>query len=232
MEIENQINNNIKIEKNNFFKNIIGQTINNAIDIGLKKILPDLIENQIIDIKDALLENGIKAGVETAIESVIGLGKSAKGIFTGEFENISQIRTAVGEGGIIDTVSNLLDNAINKIVENGHINNSTARLIKSGKSVILESIEKNIQKELDIQENLLNKLQEAVQKWNTCFKKQDFQGMTEQYNNIVEKLNKTVPLEKILDEAKKVENIHNLIKSNGQNFNITEIEKSLAEKLV
>ena len=232
MEIENQINNNIKIEKNNFFKNIIGQTINNAIDIGLKKILPDLIENQIIDIKDALLENGIKAGVETAIESVIGLGKSAKGIFTGEFENISQIRTAVGEGGIIDTVSNLLDNAINKIVENGHINKSTARLIKSGKSVILESIEKNIQKELDIQENLLNKLQEAVQEWNNCFEKQDFQGMTEQYNNIVEKLNKTLPLEKILDEAKKVENIQNLIKSNGQNFNITEIEKSLAEKLV
>ena len=60
MEIENQINNNIKIEKNNLLNNIIGKTINNAIDIGLKTILPDLIENQIIDIKNSLLENGLK----------------------------------------------------------------------------------------------------------------------------------------------------------------------------
>ena len=59
MEIENQINNNIKVEKNNLLNNIIGKTINNAIDIGLKTILPDLIENQIIDIKNSLLENGL-----------------------------------------------------------------------------------------------------------------------------------------------------------------------------
>ena len=60
MEIENELKNNIKIEKNNFLNNIIGETINNAIDFGLKYILPDLIENQIIDIKNALLENGLK----------------------------------------------------------------------------------------------------------------------------------------------------------------------------
>ena len=51
-----EINNNINLEKsnNNFLNNIFGKTINTAIDIGLKAILPDLIENQIIDIKNSL----------------------------------------------------------------------------------------------------------------------------------------------------------------------------------
>ena len=37
MEIENKINNNINIEKNNFFNNIIGKTINNV--YFLKKLV-------------------------------------------------------------------------------------------------------------------------------------------------------------------------------------------------
>ena len=48
MEIENQINNNINIEKKIFLNNVIGRTINSALDIGLRAILPDLIENQIM----------------------------------------------------------------------------------------------------------------------------------------------------------------------------------------
>ena len=91
--------------KNNFLNNIIGKTTNNAFDIGLREILPDLIENQIIDIKNALLENGLKSGIDTAIKSVIDFRKSATGIITGNFENIGQVRTAIGDGGIIDTIS-------------------------------------------------------------------------------------------------------------------------------
>ena len=48
----------VVIEKNNFFNNTFGKTINYAIDIGLRAILPDLIENQVIDIKNSLLNNG------------------------------------------------------------------------------------------------------------------------------------------------------------------------------
>ena len=57
-----------------------GKTINNAIDIGLKTLLPDLIENQVIDIKNSLMENGLKAGIETAVDSAINFGK----IFTAQ----------------------------------------------------------------------------------------------------------------------------------------------------
>lgn len=231
MEIENEINNNIKSEKNNFFNNIIGQTINNALDIGLKAILPDLIENQVINIKNALLENGVQSGINTAIESAINLKKSATGIITGNFDNISQIKMAVGEGGIIDTISTLLDKTINVIVDKGLINYSTAKLIKGGKEVILENIENNIKKEIDVQDNLLRKIDENIKKWKICYENQDFIGMTEEYNQINSQLNEIIPIEKVLNEARKLGNIHNLIKNNGQNFNITAQEKELAEKL-
>ena len=58
MEINNRLN--IENEKNNFFNNTFGKTINYAIDIGLRAILPDLIENQVIDIKNSLLNNGLQ----------------------------------------------------------------------------------------------------------------------------------------------------------------------------
>ena len=75
-------------------------------------MLPDVIENQVIEIKDALIENGIKDGLHTATECVVDIGKSISGIFTGKFENISQVQTAIGSGGVIDTFSDLfsLDN--------------------------------------------------------------------------------------------------------------------------
>ena len=44
-------------------------------------------------------------------------------------------------------------------------------------------------------------------------------------------LEKIVPLENIINSARKIENIHNLIKNNGNNFNITE-EILLAQRLV
>ena len=231
MEIENEITNDIQIEKNNFLNNIIGKTINNAIDIGLKSILPDLIENQIIEIKNVLLTNGLKAGIDSAVENAIDFGKSAIGIFTGNFENMTQVRTAVSDGGIIDTVSELLDNIINKTYESGYINRSLSSVIKNGKNVLLENITSSIKNELDQQTNSIEKLERYVNNWNEYFDNKDFEGMTKEYNKIKKQLDNIIPLENILKETRKVEVLHNLIKNNGQNFDISNLEKELAEKL-
>jgi len=231
MELENQINNNLKKEENNFLNSFIGKTINNAIDIGLKSILPDLIENQIIDIKNALIENGLKSGIETAVESAIDFGKSAIGIFTGNFENMTQVRTAVADGGILDTMSNVLDKVINKTYEAGYIDRSVGTIIKNGKDVLLENISSNIKNELDKQTNTLEKLERYVKNWNEYYNNKDFEGMTKEYNKIKKQLGNIIPLENILKETRKVELLHNLIKNNGQNFEISNLEKELAEKL-
>ena len=231
MEIENEINNNINIEKNNFLNTVIGKTINNAIDIGLKSILPDLIENQIIEIKNALLTNGLKAGIDSAVENAIDFGKSAIGIFTGNFENMTQVRTAVADGGIIDTVSDVLDDVINKTYESGYINKSVSSVIKKGKNILLENISSNIKNELDEQTNSIEKLERYVNNWKEYFENKDFAGMTKEYNKIKKQLDNIIPLENILKETREVEVVHNLIKNNGQNFDISNLEIELAEKL-
>ena len=231
MEIENEINNNIKIEKNNFLNNIIGKTINNAIDVGLKTILPDLIENQLIDVKNALLENGLKSGIETAVESAINFGKSAIGIFTGNFENITQVKIAVADGGIIDSVSGILDKVINKTYEKGFIDRNIGTLLKNGKNVLLDNISKNIKNELEEQTKTLEKLERYVNNWKEYYNNKDFDGMTKEYNKIKKQKDNIIPIENIIKETRKVEVLHNLIKNNGQNFEITNLEKELAEKL-
>ena len=108
-----KINNKIEKEQVNFLETDIGKAINSAIDIGLKAALPNLIEDQVIDIKNTIMEQGFKEGINEIIKTGLDYGKSAIGIITGEFENISQIQMAVKNGGILDNVSKLLDLSIN-----------------------------------------------------------------------------------------------------------------------
>ena len=116
--------------QNTFLQTTLGKTINTAFDVGLRGILPDMIEEQVIDIKNVLLNNGLKEGIDTAIKSAIDLGKSALGIITGKFENLSQAHTAVKKGGIIDGISDVIDNVLESSTKNELISKSTSRLIK------------------------------------------------------------------------------------------------------
>ena len=234
MELENNLNNNIEIEEkqNNFLNTVIGKTINSAIDVGLRAILPDLIENQIIDIKDSLIENGLKGGIDTAIKSAIDFGKSVTGIFTGEFQNIEQVETAIGNGGILDTISNILEYTVDKAYQKGKINYTVNNLIKKGKDIILNNVSNNIKNELDYQSNSIEKLNTYVDNWKEYYNKKDFEGMEKEYNKIKIQIDNVLPIENTLKKVRNVENIHLLIKNNGQNFNITEDELKLAENLI
>lgn len=228
-----EINNNINLEKsnNNFLNNIFGKTINTAIDIGLKAILPDLIENQIIDIKNSLLENGLKSGINTAINSAVDFGKSAAGIVTGNFENINQVKIAIGNGGIVDSVSNVLDKVINTVYQKGYIDKNIKNLIKNGKNVLLKNVSDNIKNQLDEQTNEVEKLEKYLDNWKDSYNKKDFLNMEKIYNKIEKQSEKIIPLENIINETKQIKALHNLIKNNGQNFEITKEEERLAKNL-
>ena len=233
MEIENTINNNIEIEKkqNNFLNSVLGKTINSAIDVGLRAILPDLIENQIIDIKDSLIENGLKGGIQTAINSAIDFGKSVTGIFTGEFQNINQVEIAIGNGGILDTVSNVLEDVVDKAYQKGKINYTVKKKKKKGKDVIINNVSNNIKNELDYQSNSIEKLNTYINNWKEYYNNKNFEGMEKEYNKMKIQIDNVLPIENTLKEVRTVENLHLLIKNNGQNFNITESELKLAENL-
>lgn len=234
---ENQLNNinelTITPEKQNqFIETTLGKTINGALDIGLRWILPDLIEDQVIEIKDTLLKNGLKEGINKSIETAIDFGKSAFGIVSGKFDNISQLQTAVQKGGIIDSISNSLDAVLNYTVKKDIIPSSVARVIRSSKNTVLDNIQTNLGKTMTEQLRGIEKIDKYINNWNGYLKQEDFEGMQREYEKLKEQLKILIPLENTLKKARELENLHKLIKNNGQNFDLSEEEKILAQKLI
>ena len=70
MELIENLNLENSVE-NNFFQSSLGQAINSAVDIGLKAILPNFIEDDVIEIKDAFIEEGFSEAIDTAIEKAV-----------------------------------------------------------------------------------------------------------------------------------------------------------------
>lgn len=218
-------------EQKGFLSTILGKTINTGIDIALRAFLPDVIEDAAIDIKDEILKNGLKEGVETAVKSGIELGKSASGIFTGDFENISQVKTAIKNGGIIDTVSSLLDSAINSVKESGKIDSSTARELKEQKNNIMESVANNIENTFVDQVKAIEMLEKYNNNWKNYYEQQDFDGMQKEYDKIKVQLKNIIPFENTISQTRQIETIHKLIKNKGKDFNLSENELELVKKL-
>lgn len=233
MENDKKIENNVNLEKEqkNFFDTTLGKVIDTGLDIGLRAILPDLIEDQVINIKNALIDNGINDGIHTAVDSIIDFGKSFSGIFTGKFDNIEQVETAIGQGGIIDTTSDLLDKAIIKIYQKGIIGSQIKNLITKGKDLILSNVSSNLKNEINLQEKSFSDIEENISNFNNFYNNKDFEGMTKEYNKIQSELKKLIPLENVLNETKRIDILYNLIKNNGHNFNLNENEISFIQKM-
>ena len=237
MEIENKLNNENNIENNlekeqkNFLETTLGKIVNTGLDIGIRALLPDFIDEQVINLKDNLFEYGLAEGITKTIDDVIDLGKSAIGIFTGNFENVEQMQSAVQSGGLIDGISSLLDTVVNKVMQKGLINYNVASMLKQGKNVILNNIESNIEKTFADQLTTGTNLEIYVNSWKTSFDKQDFNSMEEAFEKIEEQLTILAPMENTINQARTIENLHNVIKNNGQNFNLTKEQLELAEKL-
>ena len=237
-EIENKIEKKENVEllveqevtvenQNTFLQTTLGKTINTALDIGIRGILPDMIEEQIIDIKNVLLNNGLKEGIDTAIKSAIDLGKSALGIVTGKFENLSQAHTAVKKGGIIDGISEVIDNVLESSTKNELISKNTGKLIKKGKNAILDTISSNIEDEFMQEMNSLEKVSKYISNWNNYYNLKDKEGMEKEYKKIKKQMSTIMALDSTISEAKKIENIHNLIKNKGENYELSEEEREL-----
>ena len=218
-------------EQNSFLETTLGKVINSGLDVGLRMILPDFLEDGVVEIKDALLKGGLKEGIDTAIDGAVNLGKSIMGIFTGKFDDISQARDAIKSGGIIDGISGALDSVIDKTNSSGLINDNIANLITNGKDAILNSVSNNIENEFMNQIDGAEKLAKYEDNWKEYFENKDFEGMEREYEKIKEKLKELLPIENTLKQARTIENLHTLIKNNGQDFNLTKEQKELATML-
>ncbi len=224
-------NEDLEKEQTKFLETKLGQAINKGINMGLKAVLPNFIEDEIIAVKDSLLTEGFSAAVDTAIKEAVNMGKSLTGIVTGNFENISQIKDAIKKGGLLDTVSDLLSTGIDWARRKGYISNSTSNLIERGKNTIMSTITNNIEETLGNQIEAVEKMDGYIDKWYKYYEEKNFNNMEYQYDKIQEYIKNVIPLEETLKKARTVENLHELIKNNGKKFDISNEEKELAEML-
>ena len=77
LNLENDDLKNVTYEsQKSFLESNLGEVINGGINLVLKAILPDIIEDEIIEIKDSIITDGFSAGIKTAIDNVVDMGKS------------------------------------------------------------------------------------------------------------------------------------------------------------
>lgn len=239
-EVNNELNNtvqsgiiaNIGEKQNKFLEGTLGKVINTGVDIALRAILPNAIEDEVIGIKNVIINDGFKEGIKSAISAASNIGKSITGIFTGKFDTVSQAYTAVKSGGIIDTASKMVDTAVKSAQENNLIKPTTAKVIKKSKNVVKDCISSKIEEEFMSQVDGIEKVGKYIENWNDCLAKKDLVGMKREYNKITKKLDTLIPLESTLKEARSIENVQTLIKNKGNSLeNITEEELKLAQTL-
>ena len=231
LEIGNSLINNIGKEQNNFLQTTLGKAINSGLDLGIRFLLPSWAEDKVIELKDNLFNYGLKDGISKTIQSVIDTGKAAIGVVTGNFENVNQINEAVKKGGIIDSVSDLLDGVFNKIKESGKVNSSVLDILNNGKESLLDNIQNKIETVLTEQILASENLEQNLNNWKLAYENKDFPRMEKEYIEIKDNLKKLAPIENIIKNAKQVEDLHNLIKNKGQDFNLSQNEISLINSL-
>lgn len=95
----------------------------------------------------------------------------------------------------------------------------------------MKTIKTGVYNTLDNQVEAIEKLDKYITKWNKYYNEQNFVNMEYQYSKIEEYLKDVFPLEDVLKRARAVENLHELIKNNGRNFDLTQEEKELATML-
>ncbi len=234
-----EINSNIELDnlenldkqQNNFLESTLGQVIDSSVDLGLRAILPNFIEDEVIEIKDTLIKEGFSEAVNKAIDSAIDIGKSALGIVTGKFESVSQAEKAVEKGGIVDSVSDVLDFTLDKVSDMGLLSKNITKVIKSGKDALIDNVSSDIKKEFKTQNKNIETLNKYNNNWKESFEAKDFSSMEKYIKKINNLLNKTLPLENTIKNARTIENLHELIKNNGKSFELTNEELQLAELL-
>lgn len=237
--LENDLSENLEIEKNvtpekqnSFLETNIGKAANFALDIGIKYIMPDCIENEIIEIKDNFISEGFENGVKTAVNSAIELGKNILGIFNGNFTDINQAEKAVEKGGLIDGISNVLDFVLDKIEDKGILNKNITNVIKDGKNYLLDSIEDRIKDNFKTQVSSVDNINTYIEEWNNHYSNKDINMMDKTYEKIQDELGEVMPLESVIKTAKEIENIQTLVKNNNGNFELSNEQIELSKILI
>ena len=70
-----------------------------------------------------------------------------------------------------------------------------------------------------------------MENWKKYFENKNFTGMEVEYKKMEKQLKNIAPIENTINNAKRIQLLHSLIKNKGQDFNLSQEELELVEKL-
>lgn len=231
LEIANNVNldeKNIEIGKsqNNFLKDIFLGSINFAVDTGIRAALPNLIEDQVIDIKNSIIKNGFKNGMKTLVEKVKEFGASFLGIKSGNFNNLEEMDIAIKKGGILKSISKGLNYGIDVARKKGIITKDMSKLIKNLKTTTINTISNNIKNKMLEEVKKIEKIEKHQELWYKSFENKDISAMKKEIKIINNLKSEIVKFEKIMNNIEKINNIHKIITENN-NFEYEGLDELL-----
>lgn len=216
--------------KNDFFDTTVGKVIDNTVNIAIKALVPDIIDDQVINVKDAIIEGGFKEGLEEIKRSGTNFKESIKGIITGEFKTIEQMKIAIKDGGILDFVSLCVDKGIKCLSEKTGIDKSTLNLVSSGKDLLVNQITSSIENKFTEQFEEIERLDKYCEEWKEAYNDKDLGKINIVYEKIEDSLENVIQIESVLNKVNNIKNLNELINSSG-NFDLTDEELNLAKKI-
>lgn len=198
-----------------FMSDTFKNAVNTGVDFGIRLALPDIIEEQTIEIKNSIVEGGFGAGFETLNNKLNEFKSSVQGIINGEFNSIEEMKLATKNKGIIKTVSSGLSKGIDIAIQTGLLDKKSAKLLKSTKSTMLNEFKNSLQSKFEKEIAKLEKLNKYNERWHKAYDNRDFEKMEKYYNKIEEIYPHTVKFEKTIEDTKNILTLHNWIKENN-----------------
>lgn len=227
----NNISNNLSELQTKFMESTLYKSVNKGVDFGIRMLLPNFIEEEVINLKDSIMENGLIQGVKEAIESAINFGKNIYRITTKNFNSIEQMENVLDKSGTISKISDFLDSAIDTVKSMGFIDNNVKTVLKSGKNAILNNIKNNISDEFSEQSKYLKQAEKYADKWQEAYEARDLKEMNKSFDKLEEYIEETAPLEETIKIYNEIKTLQELIENNGGNFDLSQNELELIEAL-
>lgn len=212
-----------------FMESTLYKVVNTSIDCGIRILLPNFIEDEVIDLKNSIMENGLVKGIKEAVNSAIQFGKNIYGITTGKFNSVEQMQNIIDKSGTINTISSFLDEAIDTIKSMGIINSNVKTVLKSGKNAFLNNIKNNISDEFNNQKKYLNQVEKYAKQWNDAYIARDLEEMKDIFYQLESYIEKTIPLKETMKIYNEIKIIQEMIENNKEKFDLSQNEIELIE---
>jgi len=101
--------------------------VNRGIDIGIRLVFPDFLEDGIREVKDSLIQDGFGAALRTAVDQTLQLGRQALDFAIRGFRNTPEAIQLLDNGMLQNNIAKTVDEAITKMGSNRDINPEIAK---------------------------------------------------------------------------------------------------------